>query len=173
MEIKRYFLAPARTTKIRIQSRVRLSKRQEVSVLNLHKGYRINSRLVKIIVSYILSKQDMRSRASLEIVFLSDAQIRPLNKKYKGEDRPTDVLSFDLGDTNDIFISIDKARENSKIFGTTFQEELTLYVIHGILHLSGYDDETKKDRAGMEKRQKEILSDLCKREDLSKVLTPR
>ena len=149
-----------------------------IQIKNLHKSYRINERLVKRIVSFILRYCKRPSRIDLDIIFLTDREIRRLNKRFKGADRPTDVLSFDLSNApapllGNIFISIDKASENSGIFNTTSEEELTLYIIHGILHLVGYDDETKKDRYRMEKMQKIVLGKLCKREDLSKVLTPR
>ena len=144
-----------------------------VSVVNLHRGYGVNSSLVKRAVVSALNGCGRRGSSEIEIVFLTDKQIRSLNKRYKGEDSPTDVLSFDLDGTAEIFISIDKAGENSKLFKTTPGKEVTLYIIHGILHLAGYDDLTPKDRARMESRQDKILEAICKRENLSKVLTPR
>ena len=153
----------------------------KVRITNLNTSYRINERAFRRISSHVFKHFPRIDPASLEIVFLTNAQIKILNKKYKGEPRPTDVLSFDLSEAlygsegllGSIFISIDKALENSKIFNTSFAEELTLYVIHGILHLAGYDDEYPAERARMEKRQKRILGYICKRENLSKVLTPR
>ena len=145
----------------------------QVRIINLHKAYKVNEPLVRKIAAYILKCCEKETEAELELVFLDNKQIRPLNKKYKGEDRPTDVLSFDLGGMGEIFISIDKALANSKIFKTALEEEFTLYIIHGILHLIGYDDETSRERARMERKQKKILRFLCKRENLSKVLTPR
>ena len=147
-------------------------------MVNLHKAYKINEPLVKKIALSILKPGGSSGRAELELVFLDNAQIKPLNKKFKGEDRPTDVLSFDLGAGTgsffgNIYISVDKALENSKIFETTLQEEFILYIIHGILHLTGYDDETKKERVKMEARQEILLRKLCAKENLSKVLMPR
>ncbi|MDO8525634.1 MAG: rRNA maturation RNase YbeY [Candidatus Omnitrophota bacterium] len=152
--------------------------RVQVRIVNLNKAYKVNEPLVRKISRYILAACGKASGAELELVFLDNKRIKPLNKKFKDEDRPTDVLSFDLGGGlhrffGNIFISIDRARENSKIFNTTLEEELTLYMIHGILHLTGYDDETKKERARMDDRQKTLLGELCARENLSKVLTPR
>ena len=139
----------------------------------MHNGYRVNTRLVKRIVSHVLKYCKRFGTVELELVFLTNKGIRPLNKRYKNEDRPTDVLSFDLGGMGEIFVSIDKALANSKIFKTTLEEEFTLYVIHGILHLAGYDDESRIDRVKMEAKQSKILEEICKREDLSKVLTLR
>ena len=147
-----------------------------VKIVNLHRAYKINGRLVEKIAARILGYCKARRDSGLEIVFLTDSGIRPLNKRYKREDRPTDVLSFGLSERpllGDIFISIDRARKNSKIFKSGLEEEVTRYVTHGILHLMGYDDRTGKARARMESKQEEILRKLCKRENLSKVLTPR
>ena len=149
-------------------------------VINLHRSYGVNCRRVKRIISRVLKYCGRCDKAEVEIVFLTDKAIKALNKKYKGEDHPTDVLSFDLGGSNfgagpllgEIFISIDRALKNSRIFNTAFEKEFTLYIIHGILHLAGYDDGTKKERSRMDRKQKAILKDLCKKEDLSKVLTP-
>lgn len=160
-------------------SKVACSK---VVVSNLNRRYRVNGPLVKKIVSGVLKYCSVRKATTLEVVFLSDKQIRPFNKTYKGRDRATDVLSFDLTDTppdredrfvGEILISVDKAAKNRIAFKTSLEKEFTLYIIHGILHLIGYDDESAKARERMEKKQAQILRYLCKREDLSKVLTPR
>ena len=146
---------------------------QKTKTINLHRGYRVNASLIKRIASHVLACCKKNKIKEFELVFLTNRGIRPLNKRYKGEDRATDVLSFDLDGIGAIFISIDKALTNSKIFKTALEEELTLYVIHGILHLAGYDDESRADRVKMEAKQSKILEEICKREDLSKVLTPR
>ncbi|MDD5428559.1 MAG: rRNA maturation RNase YbeY [Candidatus Omnitrophica bacterium] len=154
----------------------------KLRVLNLHPAYRVNERVVKKIALYVLRPFCARGSAEVGFIFLTDRKIRALNKRYKGENRPTDVLSFDLSSgrsrkvhplLGEIFISIDRARDNAASFDTALEEEFVLYIIHGILHLTGYDDETSKARARMEKAQERILRDLCKRENLSKVLTPR
>ena len=142
-------------------------------IINHHKSYKPNERLLKKIASHILNFCKPSKKIELEIIFLDDKEIKALNKKYKKEDHPTDVLSFDLDAAGEIFISLDRALENSRIFGTKFEDEVALYVIHGILHLSGYDDETPRDKRRMSEKQDEILKYLWKKENLSKVLTPR
>lgn len=158
------------------------TKNHQIKVLNLHRAYRVNESLVKKIAVSILRDRIPNNCSELGFIFLDDRKIRALNKKYKCEDRATDVLSFDLSATpvhkavpllGEIFISIDKARKNSKIFDTSLEEEFVLYVIHGILHLSGYDDESPKERVRMERKQEEILRNLCRKENLSTVLTRR
>jgi len=146
---------------------------KRIRILNLHKKYRLNEPLVKKIIRQILKFCGKRKKIELGFVFLSDKAITAVNKRYKFKGSPTDVLSFDLDAAGEIFISLDRALENSRIFGTKFEEEVALYIIHGILHLFGYDDETPRDKRRMAKIQDEILKYLWKKENLSKVLTQR
>jgi metalloprotein, YbeY/UPF0054 family len=108
-----------------------------IEVSNLNKRHPINEKFVGEIARSVL-KSLKKDKIELEIIFLSDAAIRPVNVKYKGSDRATDVLSFDLGSCKEILISSDMALRNSRIFNTPLEKELVLYVIHGILHLFGY-----------------------------------
>ena len=142
-----------------------------VKVKNLNKKHKLNEKFLENIALDIL-KILKKHKASIEITFLSDTDIRSINKKYKGRDRPTDVLSFELGELGEILISSDTALKNSRRFGTSFEEEIVLYVIHGILHLHGYDDETAQEKKRMSKKEEFILKRLCQKK-LSKVLMPR
>jgi probable rRNA maturation factor len=155
-------------------------KRSHIRVTNHNKGRGLNERFIKGIVADILKALKRPRHTELEIVFLSDERIRGLNKKYRGSDSATDVLSFDLGGEEfgkrakfmgEVLISSDTAARNAKAFGTTFGEEIVLYVIHGMLHLFGYDDGDAVSGARMSKREKEILKKICMKEDLSKVST--
>src|SRR3990167_1248426 len=119
-----------------------MSRDDSVKIFNLNKRYKLNAPRAKKIAEKILRVLKRPRAASVEIVFLDDRAMRVLNKRYKARDRTTDVLSFDLGRTVEVIISLDKARENSKAFGLNFEREVVLYLIHGILHLSGYDDES-------------------------------
>ena len=143
-----------------------------IAVSSLNGKHRINERFVVQIARSILKILKKRN-IELEIVFLSDMAIKPFNRKYKHSNRATDVLSFDLDSCGQILISSDMALRNSRIFNTPLEEELVLYVIHGILHLFGYDDEKPKDRLKMFKKQDSILEILCAKVRLSKVLMRR
>ena len=144
-----------------------------IVVSSLNKKHRINEKFIKKIVVDILKILKRSSNTSLEIVFLSDRAIRPFNKRYKGADRATDVLSFDLGSCGEVLISSDMALRNSRAFNMTLEKELVLYVIHGILHLFGYNDEKPMERSRMFRKQDSILEMLCAKIRLSKVLTRR
>ncbi|MDD3033641.1 MAG: rRNA maturation RNase YbeY [Bacteroidales bacterium] len=93
----------------------------------------------------------------LSIIFCSDEYLLDMNKKYLGHDYFTDVITFDNSEENtfsgDIFISIDRVRENAGTFGQLFIDELHRVIIHGVLHLSGYDDGTEQEQKMMRSRE--------------------
>jgi probable rRNA maturation factor len=103
----------------------------------------------------------------LSVLLLDNKGIRAVNKKYLNRNRPTNVISFSLtegefGNINphvlgDVVISVEKALEQAEIRGTSLEEELTFLLIHGILHLVGYDHEKKgSEREKMRKKEKEV-----------------
>ena len=87
--------------------------------------------------------------SSATIAFVSDKAIRQLNRQFRGVDKATDVLSFPAGDTDesnlgDIAISVETAAAQAKENGLTFEDEVAQLILHGLLHLSGYDHETDR-----------------------------
>ena len=93
----------------------------------------------------------------ISIVLLGDAEIRAINKKYRKTNRVTDVLAFDYGE---IIICLPQAKRQAKELGHSLKEELATLLIHGILHLAGYNNETKKDFNRMLKRQNKIFKEV-------------
>jgi probable rRNA maturation factor len=88
-----------------------------------------------------------KCESSATIAFVSDNAIRQLNRQFRGVDKATDVLSFPADDTDelnlgDIAISVETAAAQAKENGLTLDEELAQLIVHGLLHLSGYDHET-------------------------------
>jgi probable rRNA maturation factor len=88
-----------------------------------------------------------RNGSSATIAFVSDKTIRQLNRQFRGIDKATDVLSFPSDDTDesnlgDIAISVDTASTQAKENGLKFDEEVAQLILHGLLHLCGYDHET-------------------------------
>jgi Predicted metal-dependent hydrolase len=110
---------------------------------------------VKGVKSKLLSKIAHRalevlglSKVELSIALVSDAQIKRLNKIYRNKDKPTDVLSFPIGEKvedwlilGDIVISVDTARRQAQELGHSLEEELKRLLVHGLVHLLGYDHE--------------------------------
>ncbi len=90
----------------------------------------------------------------ISIVLVSDTKIKELNRKYRKINRVTDVLAFDYGE---IFICLPQAERQAKQLGHSLKKELAILLIHGILHLAGYDDEKKLDYNKMVKAQNDIL----------------
>ena len=82
--------------------------------------------------------------------------------KYRQHDYFTDIITFDYCEgerlSGDLFISIDSVRENAITYGTEFEDELNRVIVHGVLHLIGYDDHTKKDIATMRSKENYYLS---------------
>jgi len=88
------------------------------------------------------------SKVELSIALVSDVQIKRLNKLYRNKDKPTDVLSFPIGEKvedwlilGDIVISVDTARRQAQELGHSLEEELKRLLVHGLVHLLGYDHE--------------------------------
>jgi probable rRNA maturation factor len=105
----------------------------------------------------------------LSIVLTDDAQLHELNRDYLGIDAPTDVLSFPASETDpetarrylgDILISVPRAEEQARAAGHTLEAEVQLLVIHGTLHLLGYDHAEVDEKARMWKAQAEVLERL-------------
>ncbi len=102
------------------------------------------------------------------VIFVNNEKIHELNKKYRNIDRETDVITFRLADykeviydkinvLGDIYISLDKAKSQSIEYDHTYLRELAFLLVHGILHLLGYDHIEKEDEEVMFKLQEEIL----------------
>ena len=118
---------------------------------------RINRTRIKKAALRVL-KPFRKTDALIDITFISDKRIRALNKKYLKKNRPTDVISFFLKrGTGDIYISSDTAYRNAKRFKTSFQKELLLYTIHGILHFLGFGDKTAKEKTKIRKLESKFL----------------
>ncbi|NKB71005.1 MAG: rRNA maturation RNase YbeY [Candidatus Latescibacteria bacterium] len=100
---------------------------------------------------------------SIEIVCTDDAQIRRLNQTYRGKDRATDVLSFNLSDDyhacGEIYISLETARRQADSLAVPFDQELGRLLVHGLLHLAGYDHQTETELARMERLTDRFLQE--------------
>lgn len=98
---------------------------------------RIDKNLFQKIAERVLRKE--KSKISLSVAFVGQKEIRQLNKKYRKKDKPTDVLSFFYGKTGEVVICPDVVNLNAKEYGASPKEELKRVLIHGILHILGYN----------------------------------
>ena len=121
------------------------------------KEKRLTSRWLKFVAS-----SETKKLGDVAVIFCSDNYILDVNLKYLQHDYYTDIITFDYceGDTlsGDLFISIDSVRENASFYGTEFADELNRVMVHGLLHLIGYDDHTEEDIAVMRSKENYYLS---------------
>ena len=126
--------------------------------------YKINKKLIrKTAEKFLLSRKLGEKEVSL--AFIDDKEMRRLNRNYRKKDKTTDVLSFaGEGDDHDFFgeivISPAQIKKQAKENGNTFQGELIFILVHGLLHLAGYNDETEKDRIKMIKLGERFIKEL-------------
>lgn len=110
----------------------------------------------------LVAESEIRRLGDINIIFCSDNYILDVNKQYLDHDYFTDIITFDYceGDrlSGDLFISVDSVRENAIEYGTEFNDELNRVIVHGLLHLIGYDDHCEEDIAEMRKKENYYLS---------------
>ena len=130
--------------------------------------------LIRNAVEATLDFEDFQNYCEVSVTFTDNAGIHELNNKYRGVDKPTDVLSFPLFDfegeceeppidevmsnLGDIVISLEKAKEQAEEFGHSFERETAFLCVHSMLHLLGYDHERSEDEdKEMRSKQTEIM----------------
>ena len=136
------------------------------------------TRLKSWITSTIVKKK--RKAGDITFIFCSDEFLLEMNKQYLDHDTYTDIITFDYSMENDakiksplpplkrgnisgeIYISVDRVKENSKKFSKTFEDELHRVIIHGVLHLLGHGDKTKAAKEEMRKQEDLCLKALSK-----------
>ncbi|MCB9360368.1 MAG: rRNA maturation RNase YbeY [Flavobacteriales bacterium] len=102
-------------------------------------------------------KNESKIAGELSFVFCDDNYLHKINLEYLNHDTYTDIITFDYTEANiiagDIFISIDRVKENAKTFNTLFENELSRVIIHGVLHLMGYKDKTQEESSLMRAKE--------------------
>lgn len=119
-------------------------------------------RLKKFILS--IFRKENQPLASLAVIFCNDPYILSLNQKFLNHDFFTDILSFPLSDPDqpliaEIYISVDRVRENARSFDSTFKEEIHRVIFHGALHFCGYKDKSRQDKRRMSQAESQYLED--------------
>ena len=102
-----------------------------------------------------------KKEGDINYIFCDDEYILEINKQYLDHDYYTDIISFDYSVGNelngDIFVSIERVKENATDFNTTFDDELKRVIIHGILHYCGYKDKSEEDELIMREKENEKI----------------
>lgn len=136
----------------------------EVAIADEQANLSIDYDRLKRAVTMIFQSAGIEN-AAISIAIVDDPTIHDLNRRFLEHDYPTDVLSFVLERDEDrlegeVIVSADYAVRSARDFGWSAEEELLLYVIHGTLHLAGYDDQAPTSLAEMRERETHFLAQL-------------
>ncbi|MBL7070250.1 MAG: rRNA maturation RNase YbeY [Candidatus Omnitrophica bacterium] len=131
----------------------------KIIIKNLQKKIQIRPKEVRSTVLKVLSSEKKKADiAEITVCFVTDRIIKSLNSRFLGIGLPTDVISFSMNDQSDskrvvadIAISVDTVKRNALTFGVSLRRESERILIHGLLHLAGYDDR----KAGQIKRMRQ------------------
>ena len=136
-----------------------------ITIRNLQNKVPVNSKKVVKTAQKVLSSEGIKKSGEITLCFVNDRKIKELNLKYLGKNNPTDVIAFDVAEPKrpdkifaDIVISTDRVIDNAGAFHTAPLFELYLYIIHGVLHILGYDDRNIKDKLLMRRREESLLN---------------
>jgi probable rRNA maturation factor len=155
-----------------VSSRTDESHRLEIA--NRHPSLTAADDVLRRAVLCVFAHENVTA-SDVSLVLTGDEEIHRLNREFLNHDYPTDVLSFPLSDDDspsasaasqprrvegELIVSLDTARRVADREGWSLEAEVVLYVVHGLLHLCGYDDQTDVTRLMMRKREREILSAL-------------
>ena len=102
-------------------------------------------------------KVEKRGLSQIGFVFVGTKRMRTINRMYLGHDHVTDVITFNLGQSAEIIICPSVAHTNASLYKVPVTKELLLYVIHGLLHLAGYDDHRQQDIQRMRAKEQLLL----------------
>lgn len=127
-----------------------------------HPSQTVDQRRLEQLVRTVVRGEALELR-SVSIVCSDHETVRQLNRDYLNHDYNTDVLSFSLSDAEgavegEVYVDLDTADERHEEFGVTFDQEVARYVVHGVLHLTGYDDATDEEKRRMRELEDEYLS---------------
>lgn len=142
----------------------------EIMMYQSVKDIRVSKKWVQKVVQTLLKSLKQSSKITVSIHFIGDKRMKTLNRSHRGKNKTTDVLSFSLEETSgfatpaqahdigDIFISVPQIIRQAKEYRVSYKEECGRMLIHGVLHLLGYDHEKKKDAKKMFGIQERILT---------------
>ncbi|KKO18021.1 MAG: rRNA maturation RNase YbeY [Candidatus Brocadia sp.] len=136
----------------------------KLEIINLQKCYPIAPGRIKKLVRRIFSGEN--KDAELNLVFIDNKGIKKINNTFLGHNYATDVLSFAYHEQSpkntiagEILVSVEMAVQQAKSRGCSVEGEIALYLVHGVLHLLGYDDRKKKDAQRMHQREGALLAE--------------
>ena len=137
---------------------------------NRQRVRRVDTRRLRRLARRLLEELLHRQTYDLGIFLVAAPEMARVNETFLGHAGSTDVITFDYNDSarpevlaGELFICLDDAVTQAREFHTTWQSELARYVVHGVLHLSGYDDLTAPERRRMKREEDRLVSSLAER----------
>lgn len=126
-----------------------MASKSKVCFFFEHKGFSLTNRTkLKLFIESVFRTYNTKLK-SINYIFTTDKRLLEINKQYLNHDYYTDIITFDLSDSNrttaEVYISVDRVKENAKKNKVTFRHELYRVIFHGVLHLCGFNDKTKKE----------------------------
>lgn len=141
---------------------------EALSIEHDHPSRTVDEENLEALIRHVLAKEEA-SLIHLSVVLSDHETVRTLNRTYLDHDYNTDVLSFSLREEpneetplaveGEVYVDLDTAAEQHEEFGATFEEEVHRYVVHGVLHLLGYDDATSSAQQTMREREDRYLEE--------------
>lgn len=132
------------------------------NIITTHRLKKITNNVIKLVL-----EERSRTSGEVSVVFVDDGEMRNLNRNYRGANKSTDVLAFPMNDgkfaainpdlLGDIVISVPQARRQAETHDHSLERELSILLIHGLLHLFGYDHQTNNEEAAMKELETEYL----------------
>lgn len=132
----------------------------EIEIFNNHPQLQVEADPAVALVKSLLIDEALTA-AYIHIIFVDDAFLQNLHQEFLSDDSPTDVITFELGSENltegEIYISLDRAADHAREFQVETSAEIARLIIHGILHLNGYDDQTAEEQQQMRAKEEFYL----------------
>lgn len=141
---------------------IQVRNKSKQNIITTHRLKKITQNVLKLVL-----EEKGRTTAEISVVFVDDGEMRNLNRNYRGINKSTDVLAFPMNEgrfaainpdlLGDIVISVPRAQLQADQQEHSLERELTTLLIHGLLHLMGYDHETDKEEAAMKEMEAEYM----------------
>ena len=124
------------------------------------------------VAAICLREEEIPERAEVDLLFVDNEAIREMNKEYRDKDSATDVLSFPMYEADeaiddeeeilfgDIVISLERAQEQAMEYGHSLKREVMYLLVHGLLHLAGYDHMSEEDKKQMREKEEKLLAEI-------------
>ena len=141
--------------------------KKNIEIFNTYPDKNIKLEKSEDVLTGIIKEENWQGEIEIRIILCNEFSIVQLNRQYAHKDSPTDILAFQFSEKpnnieGEIYINLDRASEQAQYYNVTFENELYRLITHGLLHLLGYNDDTKENRENMHELENYYLNKYCK-----------